>query len=404
LTMEVHSATYRTFAEVHIEHDYYRAGSRDYDIRRDLECMPSAACRQTLRDQRILLRHTTTGFRLLVEARPAGTTPISFSPLIPVEEPLKLTFFLCLRNPYFVNFTNLDLTDAPAHLYYFSNLAANISGGTRYLNRALPAYASGSSYHFGDLVLQGGSVHQANTAIPSAPAIFVPASWDDLGNAIPYVNSSDRIRKQGLFFRYERPNLNPGERIDFALADPFGAPFTPAAVPGTGRPASPIQAPDDPAEAVRHQLSLERLPVGRYTLSVSHQFSADPPPVEFYLYDPARYANVLGVIELYVHPGVPAGYQLLRTEMVGGVGIPVLESPVFHLHFRNRATIWRYLEQDDNERVSSVGPRPLTFSPSGFQDPRPGINDLLPDPGVQKLLVHRNADGLVDSVVSEIYL
>lgn len=113
----------------------------NYNILKDLTVTQDPANRQLMSGHKIVFRSTPTGLTLWLQVRQNG--PTDFAPFIPFSEPLHLSFYLQIRKPAFLNFTDIPLERLGDRVYYFSNRANNSSAGTHYLNAA-GVYASNS--------------------------------------------------------------------------------------------------------------------------------------------------------------------------------------------------------------------------------------------------------------------
>ena len=92
-------------------HDYYIDG-----LCNDLSIQVSRSTQSLLNNYGILFKLTSMGAVLLFESTDeAGTAKI------PIEEPLKLTFFYSSNSSYFTNFTNVSFGTRAVSLYYFNN-------------------------------------------------------------------------------------------------------------------------------------------------------------------------------------------------------------------------------------------------------------------------------------------
>lgn len=105
--------------EVEIYHHYYAA-----KVSEDLVINPTADCRRLLRDYGLLLRTTPKGFVVLYEAYEDAAQKLH--PRKPLEENVRLSFWLQPNNPYLINYSDLPLDSPSGHIYYGSNLNDNL--------------------------------------------------------------------------------------------------------------------------------------------------------------------------------------------------------------------------------------------------------------------------------------
>lgn len=87
-----------------------------YDVLNFLKITPSTESSQKLLNHRIVFKSVNTGFTLWTQVSESQET----LPLIPLNNTLELTFLLTLVNHTFINFTELDTSNA-GKLYFFSN-------------------------------------------------------------------------------------------------------------------------------------------------------------------------------------------------------------------------------------------------------------------------------------------
>lgn len=136
------NATYAILTTIALEHDFYTDGRcPDFDIR------PTAETMKVLKGAHILAKMLGNNLVLLVKVDETGAAFIA----LPAD--LKLSFYLELNNPSFLNFTNVPFL--PTSILYCSNLEETKVGTTLYLNNAIPNYSSALPYSIGDLVRNG---------------------------------------------------------------------------------------------------------------------------------------------------------------------------------------------------------------------------------------------------------
>lgn len=225
--MIVLNASYKTLVDVVIRHDYYRlptlqpAGSAKppeavwppaFDIHRDLEIYPSQECARMLDNARIKFRTTPTGFQLVIQSEEKDDKYISF---IPIREDVKWTFFMRLRNPFWVNFTNQRIqetkpfTEAKDNIWYFSNLTGTNDNNALFLSQSLPNYSKNSDYLPGDMILDPDNniVHEAIEKIENSPDDIDANKWYNTKfPSVHFANPKDRIPAQDMIFQYKRDN------------------------------------------------------------------------------------------------------------------------------------------------------------------------------------------------------
>lgn len=111
---------YTELFEVDVLHDYYNSGrSADFIFQ------PTEACVHLLRRYNLIYKARETGFSIYSEV---NTREEGIKMKVPFSNMEKFTFLMKLKNPNFVNFSELPLTPALNAFYYFNNLTNNIAG------------------------------------------------------------------------------------------------------------------------------------------------------------------------------------------------------------------------------------------------------------------------------------
>lgn len=341
---------YKKILALELWHDYYlgqpnppELPQTNYDISKLMTLVPTSECLRVLQNLRWVFRPQTHGGNLFAQVDETITG--DFQTVISVDQSLRLTFWLLVRNRYFANFTNLPLTASRKQIYYFSNLWGN-QGHDLFLTQPLPTYAANNQYHLGDLVTHDGqfvnhdgelvnyngnleAVHyQASaTAIPEA-SDWEPSVTSD-GNPLPssqYVSVLDHLPFQGLSRTHAIASANPGETFRFVLIDvnqreTFVYEFT---VPDN----HPL------GEAINLSLNFAEQPPGRYQLSLNGT-QVD----EFVLLDPIASKNAFALVEIVLNQSlIPEDFRLLANS----VGQTLIRPKTYVIRFKNRATRWRY--------------------------------------------------------------
>jgi hypothetical protein len=404
---------YRKLLEVEIRHDYfllpgpvekYPAG---YDISSVMDIAPSAQASKLMRDHKMVFRRTATGFIIYIQAEFISTA-IGFASLVDIDPGISLSFYWSLKDNRFINFTNHRLREEEKRIYYFSNRSASQVGSITYLNKAIPAfgttYPGEALYHLGDIVSEAGETHEMIEK--EAPVIGfpgVPPKWQRINTSVVnYVNPGDRLRWQFPRFHHARPNTSPGEFITYKLLDSDAQPVDLGFIQGTGRPQNEYRTSLISSEAVDHTMDLSHLNPGKYSMeinelgAVTHQ--------SFYLQDPVIIPDMFAVSEFFV-TGAALPFQFITENTV--LNRWVLDDPnkKFLVRFRNRLTLWKYLNQDQTLFHQAPAPRPLTQTYSGYQIAVPGGTLNLPDPGIDP--IHPDPEPvtkLIRNIYSQIFL
>lgn len=403
--------TYTTLLEVLIRHDYYYAdldedGIREwpenYDIGRDLAIVPTAACRQLLRNYNIVFKATPAGFHLYARVLPSEVAAPGNQQSFAFLEPTTcFTFLIKLKNPHFLNFTNLRLNATGKPIYYFSNRSGHASGGIPYLSHSMRIHNNppppGNQYYLGDLVLNNArtTIYEAISNPDNSVALTSINNWQEIDtNNARYVTALDRIGQLGPNYTFSIPNDHPDEPFFFQLIDEGGTPVPLGNIPNTNFPQSQATAPPASEDTFIHRLHLGSIPTGKYTLRISHQDDR-----EVYLLDPLQHPDAFGVIELFASV---SNADLRFVEYLPG-GDPeesVLRPKTYQLRFKNRQTYWRYFRPDQTQ----LGTEPLRRL-SHFHTGLSFGGALLPDPDAS--LLHFERDPVsqeISKIFSDVYL
>lgn len=244
-----------------VRHTYYTAGrSRDFTL------MPTAACRQLLRQYGLIFRETAGGFKVFALVVPETDPPELLKPLDGAS--LKFTFTAALQNSRFDLLTALPDFSPAREIFYFSNLYEDIDGETRYL---------------GD--------HPAAARV---------------GNPIT------GIKTPNLEYEF----ANSVSAAQFTLTDMFGVGY---ALPSAGF------SYDEPVDSYRHNLSkVPGMKHGRY-LMTDNQGGSLP----FYFDRDLYGRDVFGVIEIFTNTNdftdpvndlVPESYRFVENGAISGKG------------------------------------------------------------------------------------
>lgn len=441
---------YKKLVEVIIRHDYYlesvdtetspNAGwsfwTEGYDIRRDLEIVPTAECQRLLQDLKIVFKTTARGFILYARVQEFEQTapdPTLFYSFAFIEADSKFSFLLKPRNPYFSNYTNLRLTGDGPFLYYFNNRSDNLltdqevdelPAPIAFLSRPMPEPDPDfSNFQLGDLVLRNDRVIEAlTTTTAAAPTVSEESDYPDCSPApdtdfdwhqldvrdARYVTVLDRLPRRGPTFTYTRANAADiaGQLIRFELQNIDGHPVSLGNIPNTNTGQNRTYAPVDIAQPITHRIDLSRIPSGRYTLQVTPGDPVGP----FYWLNPIQYPDAFGVIELFA-TGSSGAFQFLDYAEAALPGESVLTPKTFEIRFKNRTTCWKYFDAQGVEANNGDEPpvpirprRPLSKKYTGYSLPDSDLQ--LPDAGV--FLIHPKRDAsdadIISHIFSEIYL
>ena len=390
---------FRKLLEVHIWHDYLlQEGDSTpsnvpltYHISELFDIIPSKRTRAILQSYDLLYRSTNTGFILLSrvkEAQPNETFSI-------FDEGIKLSFFIQVKHPGFSVMTNLPFEGFNKNLFYFSNLKSNILNiGDRaihFLSNPLSGFKSGHTYLMGELIRAKNQVAEViNVPVKAIRNNRpIPKTWA-VGKNTQYVTKTDRMPIGAQVFQYRGDNLNPEQEVIFRVKNSFQEDVI----------IESKKYPEDPEKKLEHTLSLNNQSEGIYTI-----FLDENPIHTSYLLPNREFSSPpLGVIELFhtphaKQPEVPEGYRFIDIGEDPAIPLSNLANRVYHLHFKNRMTFWRYVS--GNEETTLDEPRPL----SKFHGKHVDQGKKMPDPGLSGLEKEIEPGNPVrEKYISKIYL
>lgn len=312
---------YKKVFSVELLHDFYADKHCE-----DFEIIPSVRTTSVLRGHGMLFK--MIGNKLVVMVR----VDENDKPSIDFGRSGKLTFFMKLINPHFINFTNLDYQPSEPKKYYFNNINQTKIGSTLYLNPKVDLYNSANDYAIGNLVANASdSVYEAiKPALgASAHALTDKDYWISRGK-IQYVNSSHLLEVSPYLYLF-----NAASNTSFTV-NVFGLNSTSGVYD--------VQVLDtvnltfsEPQTTV--PVYLEKLLSGKYKIDVNGETK--------YVYtdSDAVYNNVFGIIEIFNYlPGSNA-FALYNSSGVA-------KQSLFTINFANRSVIWKYIARSSD--VTSV--------------------------------------------------
>ncbi|BAY29901.1 hypothetical protein NIES2107_17450 [Nostoc carneum NIES-2107] len=320
---------YKRLLNLELWHDYY-LGQPDpleslpsnYDISSTLALVPTVECLRSLRNLRWLFRPQPRGGSIFAQV--VEVSPNVFKTVLKIDRPLRLTFWLLVRDRYFANFTNLPLTTTRKQIYYFSNTSGN-QGQALFLTQPLSAYTANSEYGVGQLVSYAGKTLEALRYKASASAIPNDSDWDTLPNS-QYVSELDLLPRQGLDRTYNITNTNPGDRFRLTLLD----------VNQQETYAREVTIPDQHTAGNDFAVNLNfvgQIP-GRYRLLLNGAEVDD-----FVLFDPLAGKDAFALVEIAVNSNVvPTAFNFLQPN----ADKTLIQTKTYVIRYKNRSTRWRY--------------------------------------------------------------
>ena len=434
---------FKPILRLEIWHDYYLNQVKGVDalpvgfnVTEAIALIPTQECQRVLRNLRWLVRTQPYGAIVLAQInthdQPSRPDAAELEPVVPIDAEVRLTFWLVVRDRNFANYTNLPLDTPSNHIYYLSNRFGNQMGDRLFLTRPLPPYEKGVTYSLGQLVsYQNGTeavtleATQYQSTASESPQLINSAGLNngngsaanpasttgEAGEWMPlpysqYVSASDTLLHQGWFYKTLLSQATSGTDLQFSLVN----------LNGREALALTVQVPKDhPANTpLPVNLNFTGQQLGYYQLLLDGKQLDN-----FVLFDPVAGRDALALIEISLTPRVvPPAFQLLeeREERLH------LRPKTYHIHFKNRATRWRYrynrahrftadqlpsyLQIIDDQTYATKHPIGLCRQPRGF--PRDGNDKPLPAPDVSmiKPLIGSTPDGsrTVTAIFSDTYL
>ncbi len=434
---------FKPILRLEIWHDYYLNQVKGvdalpvgFDVAEAIALIPTQECQSVLRNFRWLVRPQPYGAIVLAQInthdQPSRPDAAELEPVVPIDAEVRLTFWLVVRDRNFANYTNLPLDTPSNHIYYLSNRSGNQVGDRLFLTRPLPPYKKGATYSLGQLVAyQNGTeavtleaIQYQSTASESPQLINSAGLNNGNGSAVnhaspasttgewmplpysQYVSASDILLRQGWFYKTILPQVTPGNDLQFSLVN----------LNGRETVALTVKVPE-------HHPASTPLPVNLNFTGQQpgyYQLLLDGNRLdEFVLFDPMAGRDALALVEISLSPRiVPPAFQLLKEQE----NRLHLRPKTYRIHFKNRATRWRYrcdrphrftadqlppyLQIIDAQTYATKHPIGLCHQPRGF--PKDGNDKPLPAPDVSmiKPLIESTPDGsrTVTAIFSDTYL
>ena len=354
---------YKRLAEIFIIHEYYMLASNGqsvfdldsaeeqrllvedfilegkYDIKKDLGFEPVGATEKLMKDHKIKLVSTSSGFFLGIEVNAhtdVGNNEV-YTPFIGDIEGLNLKFSIKINNPLFNSFTRQPYKQELPAIYYFNNQPKDGPSIFPALSRPIPPVQNIKTYQMGMLVEQNGQIMEAlGEATVADTSLWKPITGSG------YVNEADRILLPHRF-SYLPPSLPGGvQHFEASLSTPDGTEvkkIIPTNGPFSGailldfRLINPISADAISIEAGSYQLKL---------IANGKEIFNGLVYLDSALYD----RQSVGIIDLTIGKN-QGDFSLLEPD--GSLKTKRLSDgnkqphPRFELRFKSRLSYWRYV-------------------------------------------------------------
>ncbi len=397
--------SYNILFEVKILHHYFlnrgedvydRMGESDrakmmlnYDAREIFEIRPSPETSRILESHKCIFKRTTTGFLAGMRAEPNNDHPPVFKPFHSPSGDLTFTFYLNIHDPGFLNYTALPMTGIQGKVYVFQNMTGIRPRKFPSLCATAPVYDAAGEYLPGEmLVNNAGNPTKLFTArVKTKKTTSTASDWltelKSDGYPVFYANTNDLYPLvRGLaYYRVKTAGTEPSATV--RTTD--GTLITPVITLLKGD-FNTIQA------------DMRRFPEGFYTMQVRTEDLSYDDTFHFFLIQQKE--SPFGILQLSVKSDDPL------FDMLDATGI--MNSPVYELRFRNRATHWRYIGKKFNDGSVTQDPFPLTRH--GFienvtvKDKDGNDADDLPNPSVAMIRTEAITDETEKRYYSEIHI
>lgn len=357
-----------------------------YDIWKDLMISPTEWTKQKFRGHHFRFIATKTGFFVAIKVRSVlnDTGVEEFFPMIKVPSGMKMDFNITIKNPYFKNYSNLNLSPSLPAIYYFDNKNPNADKVYPTLSTPVESYQPGKFYEMGELATISTNLRLAVTRTNSSAS----TNWQDV-QGDGFVHEGERI---AVPYRFSYKFPAAVSSVEVHLLDASGSTVKTlnlsSSQPKTGYSLD-LRFDDNGKKVAEGLYTLEVIGDGSVVGQRSIFLSGESYPV-----------NGLGIVRIFTESS-DQDYQLFQssgalvTQRTDGQ-ITKLH-PVFEIRLKSRQTIWRYrsttgknlsttllsdpyLEEDAGVLNSRLA-RPLLATPTFFENNDPSIDSIfLPNP------------------------
>ena len=399
------NSQYNILFSIVLQHEYFQNRRCT-----DFEISPSADCLVQLKRMNIQWRFFENRYYAFIEENSRHEPVLNTASAKYFRKDwgkTALRFYLKLKNPLFLNYTNIDRAYGNQKKFYFSNGAKNQDNGILYLSAPVPPFTNDKQYVPGNLAKDSrtGIVYEAlkkytgkKKAELTDPALWAPKSLLNLGYPVadykagrPY-SPGDVIKSpSGDLFEAIRKHAGGNEKdLDnaslwssrgkgqlqyatsqdlvtccnskfvFLLSEPvkkadvsvFGYNYQ-ATTPAYDVPVRENHATVFSTPVGSIPVNLSGLQPGRYDIKVNKE------TIPIY-YDPAvDFSTTLGVIDIFNHlPGTDE-YAFLTDE-------EQIRSATYQIFFPARRVLWKYIRKDGKaDSITDTGDTGYAFTLKG---------------------------------------
>lgn len=331
--------------KIELLHKYFSNGlCKDFMIR------PSVETRDVINGQGMIVKQY--GNQLYAGIQSDGDKPFK-----PIEDGLQMTFFLQLNNPLFFNYTNLPFTFSSGKVYYFTNRNDNSANGKNFLSSKISPYNNSNTYKPGDIVTNNsGTIFSAiRTNNPTHQFDLTHTDyWMQIDNN-QFMSEIDALQLVPSVSTYPFDSLKSSAKISVLGYDRTATDYSKSILSKTLNFPKPTSS---------FTLDLSMLDPGKYSLTVNGRQQW------IYINDELNANQAFGVIDIY-NEDAPSSCNLIDDS-------DKLLSPLYSIHFLNRATIWKYVlasgatgdieDSEDLYQFSNPGNPITSLSPIPLSD------------------------------------
>jgi hypothetical protein len=389
-----------------------------YDIRKDLVLRPTPSCEKILKNHRMKFLQTATGFLIGAEVfvLQNGAGPERYVLQVPLSGKAQTwTIGLGIKNPQFMNFTNIPAPFLVPARYLFSNDNSDSRRTFPSMSNEVPEFEAGRSYEMGTLIKIGAKLFQAQQKT-NDPA----TGWIEIAQDNHWAAENDRILLPDRFmYTTSGPGIGSAE---FILRSTSG---------------DEIARIDSQDDTIRKQLDESGNLAGvEIDLTLAGTTGDGPGPVEpgnyqleisesggsgrqlpIHISNELYNGNLFGGVLINGSGGSDPAFRIIDEDGTL-VRLPDGSHPVFEIRLKNRITYWRYrstagkkLEAknkatgfltavDSGSQLVSKNSRSMQKVPLQFVDG--GDKIFLPNPSSSRIIPEQDGRIYSDIFISEI--
>jgi hypothetical protein len=431
---------YKTFAEILILHEFYYTESEgntvfdlpnqadkinfllnnyeenDPHITDDLQFITTGASEKKLKNQRMRILNTYSGFKIVMEVaeQKLADGTIVYKPMIPLADDFNLNILFIRTGKGCDRFSNSRIQRNIPSTYYFSN--ENVSGAKTYpcLSNSIPAYDSAYNYEMGELAIKNNAVVQFNSDGSANPWTAIT----DNG----YINESDRLLVPFAF----KFSFDPSDSINqavFTLKDASANVFKSIEI-DTAIPQQNVELDFRkimPDLSIVYPTTISNTPSPVfYTLEISGNNNYSKKFQLLFFDNEVTFKSTWAVVNIKSKVQT-ADFNLIDNNGFLITRIPSsssrIEAPVFEIRIKSRLAYWQYMSNSSSYKLKTSTTtqnfvtningilktneaRPSTFLPTLFTNDHVNFQNL-PNPEADSLLLQASGQFYKNILVSQ---